>query len=138
MPLLVQKYGGTSVGTPERIHHVAERIVRTEIETELTGEQRLHDRMRVRATTVANRAHSVVLACSDPNGDKIALTIGSQPKHGRVSGLVKATGSILYTPVAGYTGADSFTYIATDGLDTSAPGTATVSVARPLALPSES
>ena len=29
MPLLVQKYGGTSVGSPERIHHVAERIVRT-------------------------------------------------------------------------------------------------------------
>jgi aspartate kinase len=27
--LLVQKYGGTSVGTPERIHHVAERIVST-------------------------------------------------------------------------------------------------------------
>jgi aspartate kinase len=29
MGLLVQKYGGTSVGSPERIHDVAERIVRT-------------------------------------------------------------------------------------------------------------
>ena len=29
MPLLVQKYGGTSVGSPERIQNVAERIVRT-------------------------------------------------------------------------------------------------------------
>ena len=29
MPLLVQKYGGTSLGSPERIHHVAERIVAT-------------------------------------------------------------------------------------------------------------
>jgi 6-phosphogluconolactonase (cycloisomerase 2 family) len=95
------------------------------------GPQLAPNCLRVRSTTVANKAHSVVLACSDPNGDKIALTIGSQPKHGRVSGLVKATGSILYTPVAGYTGADSFTYIATDGLDTSAPGTATVSVALP-------
>ena len=87
--------------------------------------------LRVRATTIANKAHAVVLACSDPNGDRIALTIGSQPKHGRVSGLVKATGSILYTPVAGYTGADSFTYSASDGLDTSAPGVATVSVRLP-------
>ncbi len=29
MPLLVQKYGGTSVGSPERIQHIAERIVAT-------------------------------------------------------------------------------------------------------------
>src|SRR5512144_2633033 len=29
MSLLVQKYGGTSVGTPERIQNVAERIART-------------------------------------------------------------------------------------------------------------
>jgi aspartate kinase len=29
MPLLVQKYGGTSVGSPERIQNVADRIVRT-------------------------------------------------------------------------------------------------------------
>ena len=38
--------------------------------------------LRVRTTTLANRAHSVVLACSDPNGDKIALTIG-QPAEAR-------------------------------------------------------
>ncbi|MEX2204516.1 MAG: aspartate kinase [Actinomycetota bacterium] len=29
MPIVVQKYGGTSVGTPERIQHVADRVVRT-------------------------------------------------------------------------------------------------------------
>ena len=29
MPIVVQKYGGTSVGTPERIGHVADRVVRT-------------------------------------------------------------------------------------------------------------
>jgi hypothetical protein len=85
----------------------------------------------VRATTAAGKAHSVVLACSDPNGDKITLTIVRQPKHGRVTGLVKATGSVLYTPFAGYAGADSFSYTATDGLDVSAPGTATVSVTIP-------
>ncbi|MFA0072044.1 aspartate kinase, partial [Vibrio breoganii] len=27
MPLIVQKFGGTSVGSIERIHHVAEKII---------------------------------------------------------------------------------------------------------------
>ncbi|MFL6537983.1 MAG: aspartate kinase, partial [Chthoniobacterales bacterium] len=30
MPLVVQKYGGTSVGTPERIRNVAARIIETQ------------------------------------------------------------------------------------------------------------
>ncbi len=30
MPLIVQKYGGTSVGTPERIGHVAQRLLETQ------------------------------------------------------------------------------------------------------------
>ena len=80
----------------------------------------------MRAKTVANLPNSVVLACSDPNGDKIALTIVKLPRHGRVSGLVKATGSIIYTPVLGYVGSDSFTYTATDGMDIERAGTATV------------
>jgi aspartate kinase len=29
MALIVQKYGGTSVGSPERIQAVAERVIRT-------------------------------------------------------------------------------------------------------------
>src|SRR6478609_11730119 len=32
MPLIVQKYGGTSLGTPERICHVAQRILETQRE----------------------------------------------------------------------------------------------------------
>ncbi|HET6174777.1 MAG TPA: beta-propeller fold lactonase family protein [Gaiellales bacterium] len=95
------------------------------------GPQLAPNCLRVRATTVANKAHSVVLACSDPNGDAITLQIGKPPLHGRVTGLVKSTGSITYTPLPGYTGADSITYTATDGLDVSAPGTATVSVTLP-------
>ncbi len=85
----------------------------------------------VRAKTVANKARSVVLACSDPNGDPVTLTILRKPRHGRVGGLVKATGSILYTPAPGYAGSDSFTYTATDGLDTSALGTAVIAVTLP-------
>ena len=29
MALIVQKYGGTSVATPERIEHVAEKVIAT-------------------------------------------------------------------------------------------------------------
>ena len=32
MALIVQKYGGTSVGTPERIHNVATRALKTQAE----------------------------------------------------------------------------------------------------------
>ena len=95
------------------------------------GPQLAPNCLPVRAKTIANQPNSVVLACSDPNGDKIALTIVRQPRHGRVNGLVKATGTITYRPVLGYVGSDSFTYSATDGLDVSVAGTATVSVMLP-------
>ena len=54
--------------------------------------------------TVAYKARSVVLACSDPNGDKVALTIVKQPPPGRLGPLAKATGGVVYTPFPGYTG----------------------------------
>jgi 6-phosphogluconolactonase (cycloisomerase 2 family) len=95
------------------------------------GPQLAPNCLKVRTATVANKAHSVVLACSDPNGDKITMQIVSLPRHGRLSGLARATGSTIYTPLPGYVGADSFTYTATDGLDVSVAGTATVSVTLP-------
>jgi 6-phosphogluconolactonase (cycloisomerase 2 family) len=95
------------------------------------GPQLAPNCLAVRAKTVANNPRSVVLACSDPNGDRVTLTIQRQPRHGRIGGLVKATGSILYTPAPGYAGSDSFTYTATDGLDTSALGTAVIAVTVP-------
>jgi 6-phosphogluconolactonase (cycloisomerase 2 family) len=95
------------------------------------GPQLAPNCLKVRATTVANKAHSVVLACSDPNGDKVTLAIMRKPQHGGLTGFARATGSIQYRPVPGYAGPDSFTYTATDGLDTSTPGTASVSVTLP-------
>jgi 6-phosphogluconolactonase (cycloisomerase 2 family) len=94
------------------------------------GRQREPSCLNVRANAVANRARSVVVACSDPNGDKVALTILSKPAHGTI-GIANATGSVLYRPSPGYTGLDSFTYTASDGLDASGIGTATISVALP-------
>ncbi len=72
-----------------------------------------------------------MVACSDPNGDKIALTIVKKPLHGRLGALAKATGTVLYTPFPGYTGADTFTFRATDGMDVGLDGVATVRVTLP-------
>ena len=70
------------------------------------GPQRSPNCLKVRSSAVANKPHAVVLACSDPNGDKIALTIVSRPKHGSLGGLSKTTGAVQYRPVAGYVGSD--------------------------------
>ena len=71
----------------------------------------------------------------DPEGDKIVYTY-TQPSHGQVS--IDSNGNYTYTPVAGFTGTDSFTVSAKDTglhlnlLNLSRPATtdATVSVAQ--------
>ena len=54
----------------------------------------------------------------------------SKPAHGTI-GVANATGSVVYRPSPGYAGPDSFTYSASDGLDASGIGTATISVTLP-------
>ncbi len=97
----------------------------------MLGPQVAPNCLPIRAATPANKARSVVLACSDPNGDKVELTIVKKPRHGRLGGLVRATGAVLYTPLAGYSGTDTFTFRATDGMDVSPNGTATVRITLP-------
>ena len=60
---------------------------------------------------------------SDVDGDTLTLAGFSAPGHGTAS--LDADGSIVYTPTAGYTGADSMTYTISDGQATS---TATISI----------
>ncbi len=59
---------------------------------------------------------------SDPDGDTLTITAVSTPAHGSAT---ITSGGISYTPAAGYSGADSFTYTISDGRG----GTATASVA---------
>ena len=60
---------------------------------------------------------------SDPDGDPLTIATVSSPAHGSAT---IAANRISYTPTAGYTGADSFTYSISDGKGGSA--TATVSI----------
>jgi VCBS repeat-containing protein len=51
---------------------------------------------------------------TDVDGDTLTATVGTAPTHGTLS--LDANGSFLYTPAANYTGSDSFTYTASDGV----------------------
>ncbi len=62
----------------------------------------------------------------DGNGDALTAVVESQPANGALT--LNANGSFTYTPKAGYTGSDSFTYRANDGQASSAPATVTISI----------
>ena len=77
--------------------------------------------------TSAGTANSVNVLTNDtdPNGDTLTVTTASPTAaHGTVS--CASTGSCTYTPAAGYSGPDSFSYAISDGHGGS--DTATVSV----------
>jgi hypothetical protein len=61
---------------------------------------------------------------TDPEGAALASLIVTIPAKGSLS--LGPTGAFTYTPIGGYSGADSFNYRASDGLATS--GAATVSI----------
>ena len=62
------------------------------------------------------------LTCTDADGDQLTLSIVTGPAHGTLGAI--AAGAVTYTPDAGYFGADSFTFKASDGTADSAPATA--------------
>ncbi len=54
------------------------------------------------------------LPCHDPEGDKTIVEIVSYPKEGTLCLSDKYTGEYIYTPASGYSGKDSFVYVARD------------------------
>lgn len=57
---------------------------------------------------------------SDPDGDNLAVTSFTQPANGTVTR--NADGTLRYAPDSGFTGADGFTYVASDGTSTETAG----------------
>jgi VCBS repeat-containing protein len=79
-------------------------------------------------TALTINAGSGVLA-NDTDGDSDPLTalLVSSPSHGTVT--LNSNGSFTYTPTTGYSGSDSFTYKANDGVDDSNTATVSITVA---------
>lgn len=62
----------------------------------------------------------------DPDGDAISVSLAVNVAHGKLELL--ASGAFRYTPAAGYLGADSFSYIVSDGAAQSELTTATLTI----------
>jgi len=63
-------------------------------------------------STSKNTPKAMTLTATDPDGDLLTYSVVSQPYHGTLSGTPP---NVTYTPVATYTGPDSFTFKANDG-----------------------
>ena len=66
---------------------------------------------------VVGAATGVLANDVDPNGDTLTAELRTQPAHGTIT--FNSDGSFTYTPETGYQGSDSFTYVATDGVNES-------------------
>ena len=82
-------------------------------------------------TMPQNTSVAITLLGSDTDtGDQLTYLLATGPSHGAL-GLISGS-SVTYTPATDYSGSDSFTYTVSDGADTSAPGTARITVEAPI------
>jgi hypothetical protein len=89
------------------------------------------------ATTTAGNPVAVTLAGSDVETCELGFNVTVTTQHGLLSAVNdqpctpapnRDTAVVTYTPDAGFTGTDTFTYQVSDGTSTSDPATATVTV----------
>src|SRR5262249_20768661 len=72
-------------------------------------------------------APGVLANDTDADSDPLAAVLVAPPAHGGLA--LSANGGFGYTPVAGYSGVDTFTYKANDGKDDSAVATVSITIA---------
>ena len=83
--------------------------------------------LRFVPTTVEGVPVSGSLPITEPDGDACTTSVETYPTSGRLS--LEDDGTLLYTPLEGFRGTDSFTYHVTDAVgNRSATATVTVSV----------
>jgi PKD repeat protein len=82
----------------------------------------------VQDTTLTVIAPGLLGNDSDADGDALMVIPQTGPAHGSLTIVDGSDGSFTYTPNAGYTGQDSFTYAAHDGVDQSNVATVTITV----------
>jgi VCBS repeat-containing protein len=80
------------------------------------------------ATTTVDTPVDIDVLANDVDVDGDALTINDFDLTGTMGGTVSCAATCLYTPPAGFTGTDTFTYDVTDGIEVSNRATVTVTV----------
>ncbi|MDD2310753.1 MAG: Ig-like domain-containing protein [Desulfuromonadaceae bacterium] len=87
----------------------------------------VNDSYSTSTNTPLNQAAPGVLGNdSAPAGSTLTAQLVNGPSHGTLT--LETTGSFIYTPATGYSGNDSFTYLASDGTTSSNTATVTISV----------
>ncbi len=79
----------------------------------------------LRLVTPMNRAVGALLSAFDPDGEEVSFRVLEGPTHGALSGSAPR---LIYTPETGYTGKDTFTYLASDGAHDGAPVTVALTI----------
>ena len=74
-------------------------------------------------------AQGVLANDSDGDSDTLTAVIETTPTNGTV--VLKSDGSFVYTPNENFSGDDTFSYVANDGIEASIEATVTVSVGEP-------
>ena len=95
-------------------------------------------------TTTSNTPVAITLSGVDEDNCELAFAVAGQPANGTLSApgasacsptgggaTNRDTAPITYTPVAGFSGTDSFTFTVSDGTVVSAPATVTINVVTP-------
>ena len=76
----------------------------------------------VSTTTAEDAPLEVAFAATDVDGDVLTFAVTTPPAHGTLGAI--SGGKVAYTPNANWSGADSFSYAASDGTSESAPAVA--------------
>lgn len=80
------------------------------------------------ANTLLDAPVNITLAAADADNDPLTYSIASEPLNGSLSGSAP---NLTYAPNAGFTGVDTFTFSANDGLFDSNTATVVVTVSMP-------
>lgn len=112
-PFQVQDDGGTANGGFDT--DTAPRTMRVNVSSENDPAEAADDSYTVTGSQLNVPAPGVLANDTDPEGN--AFTVASNTPPGNGSLVINADGSFAYTPNAGFTGTDSFTYTLSDGGD---------------------
>ena len=79
-----------------------------------------------------NKSLPITLSGSDSDSGSITFSIRTESINGSITNVpgFENNGKIVYTPKAGYTGPDSFTFVTNDGESNSSPATVQINVTR--------